>query len=625
MLTALGSLADAAAHEPAVSDMERTISFGELFRRAGGVATRIGEVDPEGAAPVTVLVDQDVDSVVGLLGVLLAGRAFVPIESGEPRQRSADIIARLGTRVIVIASSTSPTNVPDQIETVLVADVAEREVAPPPVLNQDLAAVVFTSGSTGRPKGVRLDHTALGCMTESARRDVTGAAGYSTVPGLARLSFQAGLTSLAEVAAGCHLKLRDLRQLAPMELVDWFDSEGFACVSLVPSVARAVLEHSRGRRELPQVRALHTYGEALRWSDVGPLRTLAPRAVIWVSYGATEAGGRIAELEIHPDDAIGDGTMPLGRAAFGKVISLEPVDEHDEQRTQIVVRGAIAAGYWDSPNLEAERFGMDTRGTRFWRSGDLARCVDGSLVHCGRVDDLVKVSGALVEPAEVERVLLSMPDVTSAAVLGQVVSGHVRLVAHVQPRTADVDPMALKAALREQLPPHLVPSMFVRHDEMPVSIRGKVDRDRLRAAPLHQWQVTRPGRSSAARFAPGSELERVIAGFVNTILGSESELDLGPDDDLFEAGLDSLGVIELLAALDDVGLGSLRPDDVLECPTASLLAERCHRPVKHEGPVVLNGQGNLAPIWIVPGAGGTALAYRALADCFGPSQPLVVL
>jgi acyl-CoA synthetase (AMP-forming)/AMP-acid ligase II/thioesterase domain-containing protein/aryl carrier-like protein len=618
MLTSLASLAVVAARQPAVSDTERTLAFDELFRLAGGVATRITEVDPEGTAPVAVLVDQGIDSVVALFGVLLAGRAFAALETEDPPQRSADIVARLGARVVVSVSATAIPGLPDRVEIMSVPQTGESEVALPRVLDRDLAAVVFTSGSTGRPKGVRLDHAVLESMTQSVRRDVTGSSGYSTVPGLARFSFAAGLTSLWEVAAGCHLKLRDLRKLGPMELVEWFDAERFATVSLVPSVARAVLERSTGDRCLEHVRALQTYGEALRWSDVGPLRTLAPDAVITVSYGATEAGGRITEFAIRGDDPIAEGVMPLGRPVPEKEISLEPITNADDAPAEIVVRGAIAAGYWDSPALEAERFGTDPDGTRFWRSGDLARRVDGSLVHCGRVDDLVKVSGVLVEPAEVERALLSLPDVANAAVLGQPAPGRVRLVAHVQPRTTDVDPIALKRALREQLSPHLVPSVFVRHDDMPVMIRGKIDRGRLRTEPLHPWRTSRFER-------PRGEREHVIVGSVIEILGFESELDLGRDDDFFDVGLDSLGVLELVAALDDSGLGPLGTRDVLECPTARLLAERCERPVMRDGPVVLNGEGDHAPIWIVAGAGGTALTYRALADCLGPAQPLIVL
>jgi thioesterase domain-containing protein len=149
-------------------------------------------------------------------------------------------------------------------------------------------------------------------------------------------------------------------------------------------------------------------------------------------------------------------------------------------------------------------------------------------------------------------------------------------------------------------------------------IRGKIDRERLRTEPVRPWHT-------GSFTSPRGDPERVIAGSVIEILGLESELDLGRDDDFFDVGLDSLGVVELLAALDDAGLGLLGPRDVLECPTARLLAERCDGPVKRAGPVVLNRDGDLAPIWIVPGAGGTALAYRALAGCLGPAQPLIVL
>ncbi|MCD9622791.1 AMP-binding protein [Rhabdothermincola salaria] len=624
---------EAQPHEVAVADRHLQVTYAELAHAATGVAhrllaTSVGPSVPN-PVPVPVVVGRDVGTVFALFGVLLAGRSFVAIERTDPPGRIAEVIERVGAD-IGMARADDLHLLGAGLASLAVEDCppAEHLDLTPEVHDDDLAAVVFTSGSTGRPKGVRLDHSNFTSM--QARSQVRADEGPGPSPAMAPFSFLAGLTTLGHIATGNRVHLVTPAEWDPIALLEWFDEQRFTQVSVVPSFARSALEHWPEGRCLEHVVRLATYGEALRWSDVPALRRLAPGARIAVSYGASEASGGVCNLSIAPGDDLGDGPMPLGVPQPDRRVTLEALDPTDPgSPREIVVYGNISPGYWDDPELDAARFGVGADGERFWRSGDLGEWVDGAIVHRGRVDELVKIGGRLVEPAEAERVLAGLDGVVQAVVLGQRVGHGVRLVGHVEPARLDgrdaVGPDELRAAMAEVLPAALVPSVLVRHDRLPINARGKADRAGLRAAPVVPWRT-------GTYVAPVPELEWVVVGHALEILGYTDETLLGRDDDLFTLGLDSLGATELIAALDDAGLGPLTPADLLECPTPRLLAERCARPRAHVGagrsggePVTYNVDGTRAPWFAVAGAGGTALAYRDLARRLGPDQPLVVL
>ena len=253
-----------------------------------------------------------------------------------------------------------------------------------------------------------------------------------------------------------------------------------------------------------------------------------------------------------------------------------------------------------------------------WRSGDLVWIDAEGVIHLrGRIDDMVKINGKLVEPAEAERVLRSIPGVVNVVVLPRrLPSGHHQLVAHVEadPAVSDSD---LRTALHRELPAHLVPGLFVRHGALPLTDRGKVDREALSTAlPPRRFGV-----------AAGQDDDRLVEAVLSIARLVLEIGDIGADESLFDLGMDSLGAIEFVVLVNEAGEGYLEANDLVAANTCRLIAERlrARRSRRRTRSTTFNDDGRERPIFFVAGGGGFPLTYRALAIELGAEQPLVVL
>ncbi len=369
------------------------------------------------------------------------------------------------------------------------------------------------------------------------------------------------------------------------------------------------------------MRAISAAGEATRWEDVPGLRALvAPDAVIDALYGSTEAGMvPVCRLVIGPGDEVESGRVPLGDWTVPGRGRLVPLAD-GEDLAEIVVRGVVARGYWDDPELEAAHFGRDEDGTRVLRTGNLARLDGrGRLVMAGRADELVKIRGMRVEPAEAERAFAGIAGVEQVVVLAHEGARGTRLVGHV---VVDPDvvagPAEVRRELASRLPPHLVPSPLVVHAALPRLANGKVDRQALLAGPVEAWRsaVARPARDA---------LEADVLVVCAEVLECD---DVGPDDDLWELGLDSLRAVELAAGVSELGWGPFDQSLPLRHVSAAGIADALRAGAAGEDPyraseVVTLTEGDPAggvPVVAFPGAGGTATAYVWLARALGSQR-----
>jgi thioesterase domain-containing protein/acyl carrier protein len=323
-----------------------------------------------------------------------------------------------------------------------------------------------------------------------------------------------------------------------------------------------------------------------------------PAATVRVIYGSTEAGF-IASTSIAPGEPLDDGPIP-----FAEVYPWQELDVVDEsgdpvaagETGEIVVRGPdIALGYWNDPDEEARRFFETARGERAVRTGDRGRLLLGGRVeHLGRVDLRVKVRGQMVDPQAVEHALGQLSAVREAVVSAVTVDEETRLVAHVLPRPhGGFSAPDLRVELAEQLPPYSIPSTFVRVGEIPRNLWGKIDRESFRRAALDA--VSR----ETAYVRPDDPREEALAEIVGGALGIER---VGAADDVFELGLDSLSMTEVLAGIRDQLGAELKPRDLLGAPTIEALARRVGAPDNGGRTVCsleLGGSGT--PFFCVPG------------------------
>ncbi len=608
----------------AVWSDQRTLTFAELDALAGTLARTLLEHFPVGAPGPTpllpLLVGYDVESVVAIHAATRAGLAHVPIDAGSPPAVVRDLLPRLGhPGAAVITRPEQTALLPDGVVPLLVPTAPGPTVGPQQITRSDVGFVGFTSGSTGRPKGVAVSWDTIwsnnrDILLDPDEPDPAPAALMTPV------SYAFGYIRTLVPSLGCPVSIIEPLTLTPADFLERFDRDRIRVILAVPSLITSLASRWPAGRRLQHVEQLMTFGEPLAWEHVPLLRSMLPDGATIVNrYGSTEAFAA-AQFVVDSGMPLGTGPLPLGRPLRGVEMRLEPVDPQDPQGPrEIIIAGThMADGYLDDPEQTAARFGVDARGRRFTRSGDIATIdVDGLYYRVGRVDDMVKIRGRLVEPSQPQQVLLDMPGVRGVVVLPQAApDGTPRLVAHLElePGSA-LTPAGIRTALGEAVAPHLVPQVLVRHDRLPLNDVGKIDRATLLATQPVPWR-------SAAPRPPADEFERFAMGAAGTVLGTH---DVHPDDDLWELGLDSLGAVELTVILEGAGWAHLEPAMLMDQRSPAALARLREDTPEPSEIVWLNRTGTKGPLFCIPGGGGTAMAYRWVAAALGADQPLVVI
>ncbi|MEV6634975.1 amino acid adenylation domain-containing protein [Actinoplanes sp. NPDC051470] len=501
-----------------------------------------GRLVDGGPRRIGLLTSPGADTVIGVVGILKAGAAWVPMDVAHPPARLASQLGRAGVEVVVCDAGTrvAAEALGRRGFTLMDVRVTGATAAAVEDTAADTAYVIFTSGSTGRPKGVAVSHRAMVNYLDWA---IT-AFGYREGDRLAQtasICFDASVRQLlAPLLVGATVVAWDRDTVRDPELlVERLERDRVTVWSSVPTLWERVLTAAeRSRADLSGLRWVHVGGEELspahvrRWFDL-----LGPGQRITNLYGPTETtiNATWHLIDSRPGD---DATrLPIGRPIGGAVVEVIAADGRlcaDGEVGELHIGGTgLADGYLDDPEQTRAAF-VERDGRRWYRSGDLAaRDGDGVLWFRGRADDQVKLHGFRVEPGEVEAVLRQHSAVERVAVR---VEGQ-RLVAWVQSSSADGP--SLRAYLTGLLPDYLVPSRFEVVPQLPLTAAGKTDRAALESGPAA------PAGASETN-APRTATERLLADLWARRLGVTS---VGRDDDFFALGGDSIGVLELFASL----------------------------------------------------------------------------
>jgi amino acid adenylation domain-containing protein len=547
------------------------LTYRELNQRANQLAHYLlqQEVGPE--VCVGICLDRSVEMIVGILGVLKAGGAYLPLDPMSPSARLAFMLEDARVPVLltqqrlraVLPEGGAPQVVCLDTDWEAIAEES-RENPVSGVTGNNLAYVIYTSGSTGSPKGVLLEHRGL-CNLAQGLVQPFDIRPDSRVLQFAPLSFDA---SVAEVfptlAAGATLCLGTEESLLPgPDLIGLLREQSITNVTLPPSVLAALPAD-----ELPALRTVVSAGEecsadlVARW---GKGRRLVN------AYGPTEATVCATAAE-----CTDTGQKPtIGRPIANTQIYL--LDQH-RQLVPVGVPGelhiggiGLARGYLNRPELTREKFIPNPfdndAGARLYKSGDLARYRhDGSIEFLGRLDQQVKVRGYRIEPGEIEAALSQLPGIQDSTVLAEEDAfGGKRLVAYVIPSEDGWPVMGgLRESLQEKLPEYMVPSKLVALESWPLTRNGKVDRKALTEA-----YALQPGLESAY-VAPRTEIERVLATVWQEVLEVEQ---VGVDDNFFDLGGHSLLMVRLHSKLREMFQREFSMVELFKYPTVGALAD----------------------------------------------------
>ena len=547
----------------------KELSYRELNLRANKLAWYLRGLGVGPEVLVGIFTDRSIEMLVGLLAVLKAGGAYLPLDPEYPPERIRFMIEDSQARVVLTQNSLLHRLPNSAAQTIcLDADCSafsneNSENVQSLALPDNLAYVIYTSGSTGRPKGVLVAHRGVTNVIEASCKSLEINRSSRILQG-ASLSFDASVLEIFMALAGGATLCLMGQAASGTELARLLSDYAITTIAITPSQLDTIPDG-----EYPALQTLIVGGEACstttaaRWSRGRRL---------FNAYAPTEATVYATAMQYVEDE----GDVPrLGRPISNMQIYL--LDQH-LRPVPIGITGEIhiggvglARGYLNQRGLTAERFVPDSfsriPGARLYKTGDLARFLgDGEIEFVGRVDQQVKVRGFRIELGEVETVLGQHPGVREAVVVARAdAPGGKRLIAYVVGRE-ESPPTAseMRDYLKRTVPEYMVPSAFVVLDALPLTATGKVDRNAL-----PEPEQARP-ELDHAYIAPRTAVEAVLCGVFSEVLQVEP---VGVRDSFFELGGHSLLATQVASRVRVAFQVELPLRRLFEAPTVERLAE----------------------------------------------------
>jgi len=601
----------------------KQITYGDLNARANRVANYLIK---RGAGPdvlVGIFAERTPALIVGILGILKAGSAYVPIDPSYPKDRLHYILEDANVQIVL-----SQTELVSELtgfagEIVCLNDdwpkiSLEADTNPITSVNRgNLAYVLFTSGSTGRPKGVALEHRTPVTFIHWAQEVFTPQE-LSAVLFSTSVCFDVSMCEMfVTLSAGGKLILA----ANALEIGSLPAKDEITLINVVPSV---MAELVRSGSVPASVQTVNLAGEALPDALVEQIyATTSVRKVVNL-YGPTEASYSTFT------------TVPRGcPVTIGKPIAncqCYVLDKHLNP-VPIGVPGDLyiagdneARGYYGHPELTRERFVTNPfsqlDGAKMYRTGDTCRWLpDSNLQYFGRRDFQVKLRGFRIELGEIEAALDKHPEIDqSIATVREDQPGQQRLVGYVVLHEgAQVEPSALQEHVRQSLPEFMVPSSIVILEAFPLTPNGKVDRRALPAPDLSQI-------ATAEKLAPRDDLEMILVRIWERVLGVPN---ISVDDNYFDLGGHSVLAVRLLAEIEKVVGREIPLTSLFRGPTVAALAKLLTEGSESEiEPLVTEFQssnGGSPSIFAVAAPGARSLGYAKLARHVGPGQGIYKL
>ncbi|ARU63540.1 hypothetical protein CBW65_22920 [Tumebacillus avium] len=564
----------------AVSCKGEFLTYGELNERANRLARRLQQ---HGAAPdvfIGICVDRSLWMAVGLLGILKAGSAYVPLDPSYPSDRLAYMVEDAKVPLLLTESHLLGV-LPDAhgAKTILLdsewEDIATESAAnlQAAVEADHLAYMIYTSGSTGRPKGTMIRHGGLSNYLNWCTEAYEAKLGTG-VPVHSSIAFDLTITGIfAPLAIGQKVLIVPQDDGVESLVQVLREEENLTYIKLTPAHLKLLSQTLTGTEAAKMARGLVIGGEQLTGEDIAFWRKHAPHTKLYNEYGPTETVVGCVVYDVPADDTTA-GAIPIGRPIANTELyvldsALQPVPIGVPGELYIGGAG-VARGYLNRPDLTEERFvrhpfGKEDTTARLYKTGDLVRYLpDGKLEFIGRIDHQVKIRGFRIELGEIETVILEHPDVKEAIVIDREdVPGVKRLVGYIIPaQGAELSTARLREHLLAALPDYMVPHAFVLLENIPLTSNGKVDR-KLLPAPDRQRSEE---RNSFA--APSTPMELLLAEVWQEVLGLER---VGVQENFFELGGDSIIGIQIIAKAKRAGV-SLTPKQLFQHQTIAQLA-----------------------------------------------------
>ncbi|MBD0371761.1 MAG: amino acid adenylation domain-containing protein [Pyrinomonadaceae bacterium] len=629
--------AERTPYETAILFKGRELSYGELNERANRLAHRLLALDVKPETLCAVHMERSTDMLVGILGIIKAGGAYLPLDPSYPQKRLSFMLADARPALLLTEKRLAGSLPEHDARVVVVDDEADpfaRESAdnPPCVLTGDnLLYVTYTSGSTGKPKGVLGLHKGAINRFRWMWRAFPFESGEVSCQKTA-LSFVDSVWEIfGPLLVGVpSVIIPDEEVKDARRLIETLADRRVTRIVLVPSLLRAMLDASPELgRSLPLLKVCVSSGEALPVELAERFRQSAPQTALLNLYGSSEvaADATCYDTRALPSAA---SSVPIGAPIEGARVyilddAMEPVGACETG--EIYVGGiCLARGYLHRPEMTAEKFVPDpldaSGGARLYRTGDLGRLLpDGSLEFQGRADNQVKIRGFRIELGEIEATLCLHEAVAQSVVIAsEDAHGNKRLFAYWVSVGAEKTATAkeLREFLAGKLPDYMLPSGFVHLESLPLTPSGKVDRLALKAHSPYSVERHAPG---TAFESPRTRLEGELKEIWEGVLGVSP---IGVRDNFFELGGDSLLAVGMLLDVQEAFGKNIPLSALIHEGTIEHLA----RVIETDAPanrwsslVEIQREGSRTPIFFMHPIGGEVFGYGTLARYLGTEHP----
>ena len=567
---------------PALADARWQFSYREMRQQVVALAQLLRQRGVKPGDSVAVALPRSVFLTLALHGIVEAGAAWLPLDTGYPDDRLRMMLEDARPSLLIATEDQLArfSDIPGLESLCYQQPLAAGDEAPLALSKPDHTAyIIFTSGSTGRPKGVMVGQTAI-VNRLLWMQDRYPLSADDVVAQKTPCSFDVSVWEFWwPFIAGAQLVMAEPEaHRDPQAMQQFFARYGVTTTHFVPSMLAAFVASldADSVAACRTLRRVFCSGEALptelcrEWERLtgAPLHNL---------YGPTEAAVDVSWYPACGPElaAVTGSSVPIGWPVWNTGLrildaAMRPVPPGvagDLYLTGI----QLAQGYLGRPDLTASRFIADpfAPGERMYRTGDVARWLtNGAVEYLGRSDDQLKIRGQRIELGEIDRVMSALPDVgqavSHACVFNQAAAtgGDARqLVGYlVSDSGLPLDTAALKARLAEQLPPHMVPVVLMQLAELPLSANGKLDR---KALPLPTLGGERSGRP------PEPGMETLVAAAFSQLLGCEVN-DI--DADFFALGGHSLLAMRLAAQLSRQLARQVTPGQVMVASTVGKLS-----------------------------------------------------
>ena len=560
----------------AVRTRATALTYGQLDAMANRIAHAILKARGPEPEPIGLMFGHGASVIAAMLGVLKAGKLYVPLDPSYPRQRHEQTLADSGTALLLTETRhlAGARELARDALGVMNVDTIDAPGTSPGVFSgsRSLAVVFYTSGSTGQPKGVMHQHRSV--LHETMH--YTNSGGFGVDDRFLLVSSVAFGDSIRTIYGallnGASLYPFDVRSEGLAPLADWLREHAITIYRSVPTTFRHFVASLKGGEDFPAMRLIYLGGETVQKTDVELYKRHFPRHCILVNRLGTTEAFTFRTYFVDHDTSIDGEVVPAGYAVADKdvlVLDEDGTPLEPGAVGEIAVRSRyMFAGRWRRQDLNSAALLADTGDSepKTYRTGDLGRLQpDGCLEHLGRKDFQLKIRGHRIEAADVEAALLADDTVSEAVAMARRRRGDDILVAYIVPAHApSFDAAALRRRLASQLPASMVPSAYVVVNALPLLPNGKLDRRGLPEPP-----ATRPALD-VPFLPPRNDVEAAIARIWSDLLDIDT---IGVHDEFLDLGGDSLTAARVIARVSDRFAVNLPLRLLWEAPTVARMAE----------------------------------------------------